>query len=74
MLGLFLQETAPGEPVARLLFSTHHNDLMDLCGRFRTTLVNKDNNQSEIPDDVIRNDRLLVPPCNDRRFGGVPRL
>ncbi|WP_431099682.1 AAA family ATPase [Roseateles noduli] len=80
LLGLFLQEKAPGEPIAQLLFSTHHNDVMDLCGRYRTTLVNKDNNQSytyrldEIPGDVIRNDRSLVPPYNDRKIGGVPRL
>lgn len=80
LLGLFLQAKAPGEPVAQLLFSTHHNDVMDLCGRYRTTLVNKDNNQSytyrldEIPGDVIRNDRSLVPPYNDRKIGGVPRL
>ncbi|MDH0865163.1 ATP-binding protein [Mitsuaria sp. GD03876] len=80
LLGLFLQEKAPGDPAAQLLFSTHHNDVMDLCGRYRTVFVNKDDNQSyayrldEIPGDVIRNDRTLVTPYNDRKIGGVPRL
>ena len=80
LLGLFLHQKAAGGPVAQLLFSTHHNDVMDLCGRYRTTLVNKDDNQSyayrldKIPGDVIRNDRTLVAPYNDRKIGGVPRV
>ena len=80
LLGLFLQTKAPGDPIAQLLFSTHHSEVMDLCGRYRTTFVNKDNNQSyayrldEIPGDLLRNDRSLVAPYNDRKIGGVPRL
>lgn len=80
LLGLFLDAKTATERPAQLLFSTHHSEVMDLCGRYRTTLVNKDGNQSyayrldEIPGDVIRNDRTLVTPYNDRKIGGVPRL
>lgn len=46
LLGPFLQERAAGESPAQLLFSAHQRDATDLCGPCRTTLVNKDNNQS----------------------------
>jgi AAA15 family ATPase/GTPase len=80
LLAPFLIPRGASEPAGQLLFSTHQSEVMDLCGRYRTTLVNKENNQSfayrldEVPGDVIRNDRTLVTPYNDRKIGGVPRL
>ncbi|OWQ91308.1 hypothetical protein CDN99_09015 [Roseateles aquatilis] len=80
LLGLFLTGKSPGDRAAQLLFSTHQGDIMDLCGRYRTTFVNKEHNRSyayrldEIPGDLLRNDRTLVTPYNDRKIGGVPRL
>lgn len=65
---------------AQLLFSSHQNDVMDICGRYRTYLVQKEDNASfcyrldEIPGDVLRNGRSIVQPYKEGRIGGVPRL
>lgn len=65
---------------AQLLFSTHNADILDICGKYRTVLVNKDNNASyayrldELPGDILRNDRLISTPYKEGRIGGVPRL
>lgn len=65
---------------AQLIFSSHNSDLLDLCGRYRTYLVNKEDNQSytyrldEIGGDILRNDRSIVPAYNSGKIGGVPRL
>lgn len=65
---------------AQLIFTTHNLEIIDICGRYRTYLVNKDENISyayrldEIPGDVLRNDRSLIPPYRDGKIGGVPRL
>lgn len=78
ILDLFLGET--NDKGAQLLFSTHNSDVLDLCGRYRTYLVNKENNASyayrldEVPGDILRNDRSIIPPYNEGRIGGVPRL
>lgn len=65
---------------AQLLFSTHNADILDICGKYRTVLVNKDNNASyayrldEIPGDILRSDRPISTPYKEGRIGGVPRL
>lgn len=65
---------------AQLLFSTHNTDIMDICGKYRTILVNKDNNASyayrldELPGDILRNDRPISTPYKEGRIGGTPRL
>lgn len=65
---------------AQLIFSAHDDSVMDLLGRYRTILVNKESNESfsyrldEVPGTVLRNDRSMVPTYNDGKIGGVPRV
>ncbi len=65
---------------AQLLFSTHNADILDICGKYRTVLINKENNASyayrldELPGDILRNDRPISTPYKEGRIGGVPRL
>lgn len=65
---------------AQLLFTTHSLEIIDFSGRYRTYLVNKEENVSyafrldEIPGDILRNDRSIVPAYREGRIGGVPRL
>ena len=65
---------------SQLIFSAHDSDVLDICGKYRTFLVNKDDNASyayrldEIPGDILRNDRLIATPYREGRIGGVPRL
>lgn len=64
---------------AQLIFTTHNAKIMDFMSKYRTYLINKDDNESfgyrldEIPGDILRNDRLISPIYNDRKIGGVPR-
>jgi hypothetical protein len=43
-------------------------------------LVNKEDNESfayrldEIPGDILRNDRPILPAYNDGKIGGIPKL
>lgn len=65
---------------SQLLFTTHHAEIMNECGRYRTYLVEKENNESfayrldEIPGDMLRNDRPISTPYREGRIGGVPKL
>jgi hypothetical protein len=65
---------------AQLLFTSHQNDVMDICGKYRTALVAKEKNISytyrldEIPGDMLRNDRPISPFYKSGKLGGVPKL
>jgi AAA15 family ATPase/GTPase len=65
---------------AQLIFSTHNSDVLNTLGRYRSYLVNKIDNESfayrldEIPGDVLRNDRPILPAYNDGKIGGIPKL
>lgn len=65
---------------AQLIVSTHDAELLNLLGRYRTYLVNKVDNESfayrldEIPGDILRNDRPILPAYNDGKIGGIPRI
>lgn len=64
----------------QIIFSTHNSDIIDICGKYRTILVNKEDNASyayrldELPGDILRNDRLISIPYKEGRIGGVPRI
>lgn len=79
LLDLFL-DPSKNRKKAQILFTTHNSEILELMGRYRTYLVNKDDNESyvyrldEIPGDILRNDRPIAPVYNDGRIGGVPRL
>ncbi|WP_319381136.1 ATP-binding protein [Thiomicrorhabdus sp.] len=65
---------------AQLLFSTHDSDILDFMGRYRTYIVDKEDNESfcyrldEISSSVVRNDRRIAPLYKSGRLGGVPKL
>lgn len=65
---------------AQLLFTTHDSKILDILGKYRTVLVNKDENESflyrldEIPGDIIRNDRGIEQIYRSGKIGGVPRV
>jgi uncharacterized protein len=65
---------------AQLLISTHDDTILDLLGKYRTVLVNKEDNESyayrldELPGELVRNYRSIVSPYNKGHLGGVPKL
>lgn len=65
---------------AQMLFSTHNTDILEYMSKYRTVFVNKESSQSyayrldEIPGDIIRNDRPIVPVYNSGKIGGVPNI
>ena len=65
---------------AQLIFTTHNTEIMDFLGKYRTLLINKENNESfcyrldELPGDIIRNDRPISPIYNSGKIGGVPKI
>lgn len=79
LLQLFL-DPAINKKNAQIIFSTHDAEILNLLGRYRTYLVNKEGNESfayrldEIPGDILRNDRPILPAYNDGKIGGIPRL
>ncbi len=72
------EETNPKN--AQFLFTTHTSAILNKLGKYRTILVNKEENESylyrldELPGDLIRNDRPLEPIYRSGRIGGVPRV
>ncbi|MEZ8547422.1 ATP/GTP-binding protein [Vibrio cyclitrophicus] len=64
----------------QFLFSTHNNEILDYLGRYRTVFVEKENNESfayrldDIPGDILRNDRPILPVYQEGKIGGIPRL
>jgi len=65
---------------AQLICTTHNYDIMDRLGKYKTVLVNKENNESflyrldEIPGDILRNDRPISPIYNANKIGGKPNI
>ncbi|MDC9729061.1 MAG: ATP-binding protein [Methyloprofundus sp.] len=65
---------------SQLIFTTHNSDIMDLLGRYRVYIVEKQFNESfayrldEIPGDILRNDRSISPIYNSGKIGGLPKI
>ncbi|MCB4751221.1 MAG: ATP-binding protein, partial [Sulfurovum sp.] len=65
---------------AQLLFSTHHERLMDKLGKHRLIFVNKEENESylyrldELPGHILRKDRSMMPAYNSKKIGGRPKI
>lgn len=65
---------------SQFIFSTHHNDIIDYMGKYRTILVNKEESESyayrldEIEGDILRNDRPISRIYKEGKIGGVPRV
>jgi AAA15 family ATPase/GTPase len=79
LVNLFLDPEVNVEN-AQLIFTTHNAEIMDTLGRYRTYLVNKEDNESfayrldEVPGNMLRNDRPIAPIYNEGKIGGVPRI
>jgi len=80
MLLDFFEDKESNPNNAQLILTTHNYDIMDRLGKYRTVLVNKEDNESflyrldEIPGDMIRNDRPISPIYNANKIGGKPRI
>ena len=65
---------------AQLIFTSHHSEVMDKLGKYRLVFVNKEDNESylyrldEIPGDIIRADRSIMPAYNSHKIGGRPKV
>ncbi|WP_345869457.1 ATP-binding protein [Shewanella algae] len=62
---------------AQLIITAHNTEIIDSLGRYKTILVNKENNESYCfrLDDIslLRNDRPISPLYNKGKIGGIPK-
>jgi len=62
---------------AQLIITAHNTEIIDSLGRYKTILVNKENNESYCYrlDEVslLRNDRLISPLYSKGKIGGTPQ-
>jgi AAA15 family ATPase/GTPase len=65
---------------AQLIFTSHHSEVIDKLGKYRLVFVNKEDNESylyrldEIPGDILRPDRSIMPAYNSHKIGGRPKV
>lgn len=63
---------------AQFIFTAHNTEIIDSLGKYRTVLVNKEDNESycyrldEIPGSIVRNDRAISPLYLAGKIGGIP--
>lgn len=78
LLDLFLvKENNPKN--AQLIFTSHNTDIMDILGRYRTYIFEKESNESfcyrmDEPKSVLRNDRPVSVPYKKHLIGGFPKI
>jgi uncharacterized protein len=79
LISLF-EDEATNPHGAQFIFTAHSTEIMDVLGKYRTLLVNKECNESycyrldEIPGDLIRNDRSIATLYREGKIGGNPKL
>ncbi len=65
---------------AQFIFTAHNTEIIDSLGRYRTILVNKEDNESycyrldEIQGGILRNGRAISPIYKEGKIGGVPNI
>ena len=62
---------------AQLIFTTHNNDIMDLLGKYRIYLFQKEEGESycyRLDETPLRNDRSILTPYKKGLIGGVPKI
>jgi len=75
LIGLFKNNTN-----IQLIFTCQNDQILDQMGKYRTTLINKDKNESysyrldELPSDLLRNNRPITPHYKKGSIGGVPNI
>ena len=79
LLDLFIKkENNPKN--AQIIFTTHSNEIMDILGRYRTYLFEKEDGESfcyrldEPKSPSLRNDRPLSVPYRKHLIGGFPKI
>lgn len=79
LLDLFLvKENNPKN--AQLIFTSHNTDIMDILGRYRTYIFEKESNESfcyrldEPKSPSLRNDRPVSVPYKKHLVGGFPKI
>lgn len=64
----------------QLIFTCQNDQILDVMGKYRTILINKDANESytyrldELPSDLLRNNRPITPHYKKGTIGGVPKI
>jgi len=64
---------------AQLIFTSHSSEVIDKLGKYRLIFVNKEDNESylyrldEIPGEILRPDRSILPAYNSYKIGGRPK-
>jgi AAA15 family ATPase/GTPase len=64
----------------QLIFTCQNDQIMDSMGKYRTVLINKEENESyayrldELSSDLLRNGRPVTPHYANGSLGGVPNL
>ncbi|UXY10061.1 ATP-binding protein [Kosakonia sp. ML.JS2a] len=72
------RETNPLD--AQFIFTSHITEVLEKLSKYRTYLVNKENNEcfcyrlDEIGGDILRHGRAIAPIYNEGKIGGVPKL
>lgn len=65
---------------SQFIFTSHITEVLEKLTKYRTYLVNKENNESycyrldEIGGDLLRHGRPITPIYNEGKIGGVPKL
>jgi len=65
---------------AQFIFTAHNTEIIDTLGRYRSVLVNKEDNESycyrldEIKGGILRNGRPISPVYKEGKIGGVPPI
>ncbi len=65
---------------AQFIFTAHNTEIIDTLGRYRSVLVNKEDNESycyrldEIKGSILRNGRPISPVYKEGKIGGVPPI
>ncbi len=79
LLDLF-QNPRYNKKQAQFIFTAHNTEIIDTLGKYRTVLVNKEDNESycyrldELPGTLVRNDRPIAPLYISGKIGGVPNI
>ncbi len=76
----FFEDKKINKNGAQLIFTSHHSEVIDKLGKYRLVFVNKKENESylyrldEIPGDILRPDRSIMPAYNSGKIGGRPEV
>lgn len=68
------------EDNTQLIFTCQNDQVLDNMGKYRTILINKNDNESysyrldELPSDLLRNGRPITPHYRKGSIGGVPNI